>query len=59
MNALFFYNFSQSRFEDFYDLEDGDWGWFSTNIDEDREQFVTLPVPETPDDFYFYYFSIR
>ena len=51
--------FRQSRFEDFYDSEDGDWGWFSTNIDEDREQFFTLTVPETPDEFYFYYFSIR
>jgi hypothetical protein len=51
--------FRQSRFDDFYDREDGDWGWLSTNIDEDREQFFTLTVPETPDEFYFYYFSIR
>ncbi len=53
------FHLRQSRFDDFYDREDGDWGWLSTNIDEDREQFFTLTVPETPDEFYFYYFSIR
>jgi hypothetical protein len=50
--------FRQSRFEDFYDIGDGDWGWITTNIDEDGEQFVTLPLPETPDDFYFHVFSM-
>ena len=57
--SLLHFLLRQSRFDDFYDREDGDWGWFSINIDEDREQFVTLTVPETPDEFYFYYFSIR
>ena len=28
----------QSRFEDFYDVGDGDWGWITANIDEDGEQ---------------------
>jgi hypothetical protein len=37
-NRTPFCNDRQSRFDDFYDREDGDWGWFSTNIDEDREQ---------------------
>ena len=44
----------QSRFEDFYDVGDGDWGWVTANIDEDGEQFYTLPLPETPDDFFFH-----
>ncbi|TRY72565.1 hypothetical protein TCAL_06513 [Tigriopus californicus] len=48
----------QSRFEDFYDIADGDWGWIITNIDEDGEQFLTLDIPETPDDFYFNIFSL-
>ena len=48
----------QSRFEDFYDVGDGDWGWITTNIDEDGEQFVNLALPETPDDFYFHVFSM-
>jgi len=34
----------QSRFEDFYDKDDGDWGYFDANIDEDREQFIELQV---------------
>ena len=48
----------QSRFEDFYDVGDGDWGWITANIDEDGEQFVNLALPETPDDFYFHVFSM-
>ena len=48
----------QSRFQDFYDVGDGDWGWLETNIDEDGEQFVTLEIPETSDDFYFHVFSL-
>ena len=31
-----------NRYDDFYDNWDGEWGWFDTNIDEDREQFVTI-----------------
>lgn len=33
-----------SRYDDFYDNWDGDWAWFDTNIDEDKEQFVTIEV---------------
>ena len=46
------------RFEDFYDIGDGDWGWMETNIDEDGEQFVTLELPETPDVFAFHVVSV-
>ena len=48
-----FRNSRQSRFEDFYDVGDGDWGWINTNLDHDGEQFFQLEIPETPDDFYF------
>ena len=47
-----------NSFEDFYDVGDGDWGWITTNIDGDGEQFVNLALPETPDDFYFNVFSM-
>lgn len=39
-------------------MGDGDWGWYETNIDHDREQFVTFELPETPDDFFFHAFSV-
>ena len=48
----------QSRFEDFYDVGDGDWAWLDVNIDEDGEQFYELEVPETPDDFWLSVFSM-
>ena len=47
-----------SRYDDYYDNWDGDWGWFDANIDEDREQFVHVPVPETCDDWYLTAFSV-
>ena len=47
-----------NRYDDFYDNWDGEWGWFDTNIDEDREQFVTIEVPETADDWFFTAFSV-
>ena len=47
-----------NRYDDFYDNWDGDWGWFDANIDEDREQFVHVPVPETCDEWYFTAFSV-
>ncbi len=48
----------QSRFEDFYDVGDGDWGWTEANMDHDGEQFLTLILPETPDSFFTHAFSI-
>ena len=53
-----FRNSRMSRFEDFYDVGDGDWGWVDTNLDHDGEQFFKLEIPETPDDFYFHVFSV-
>ena len=47
-----------NRYDDFYDNWDGDWGWFDANIDEDREQFVHVPVPETCDEWFFTAFSV-
>ncbi|XP_023330083.1 CD109 antigen [Eurytemora carolleeae] len=47
-----------SRFDDFYDNEDGEWGWFDTNIDEDHEQFLELEVPETAEEWFFTAFSV-
>ena len=47
-----------SRYDDYYDNWDGDWGWFDANIDEDREQFVHVAVPETCDDWYLTAFSV-
>ena len=47
-----------NRYDDFYDNWDGEWGWFDTNIDEDREQFVNIEVPETCDDWFFTAFSV-
>lgn len=47
-----------NRYDDYYDNWDGDWGWFDANIDEDREQFVKIPLPETCDEWYFTAFSV-
>ena len=47
-----------NRYDDFYDNWDGEWAWFDTNIDEDREQFVTIEVPETADDWFLTAFSV-
>ena len=47
-----------NRYDDYYDNWDGDWGWFDANIDEDREQFVHIPLPETCDDWYLTAFSV-
>jgi len=47
-----------NRYDDFYDNWDGEWGWFDTNIDEDREQFINIEVPETCDDWFFTTFSV-
>lgn len=53
------YRFSRfNRYDDFYDNWDGDWGWFDVNIDEDREQFETIEVPETADDWFLNAFSV-
>ena len=53
-----FRNSRMNRFEDFYDVGDGDWGWINTNLDHDGEQFFKIEIPETPDDFYFNVFSV-
>ncbi len=29
-----------NRYLDYYDAGDGDWGWLTENIDEDREQVL-------------------
>ena len=42
-----------NRFDSFYDISDGDWGWINTNIDEDHEEFRTLDVPETAEEWFF------
>ena len=47
-----------NRYDDFYDNWDGDWAWLEANIDEDREQFVHVPVPETCDEWFFTAFSV-
>ena len=47
-----------NRYDDYYDNWDGDWGWVDANIDEDREQFVKIPVPETCDEWYLTAFSV-
>ena len=63
-----------NRYDDFYDNWDGDWAWLEANIDEDREQvtflaalrfnaycivqFLTVPVPETCDDWFLTAFSV-
>ena len=39
-----------NRYNDYYD-SDGDWGWFTVNIDEDKEQFYNLQIPLTTDDW--------
>ena len=44
--SLFYCRFN--RYVDYYD-SDGDWGWFTANIDEDKEQFYTLHIPLTTD----------
>ena len=50
-------NVTLCRYNDYYDY-DGDWGWVTANIDEDREQFYNLDIPLTTDDWYFSVFSI-
>ena len=50
-------NITLCRYNDYYDY-DGDWGWVTANIDEDREQFYNLDIPLTTDDWYFSVFSI-
>ncbi len=47
-----------NRYADYYDASDGDWGWLTVNIDEDREQFYNLGIPLTTDDWFFNAFSI-
>ena len=47
-----------NRYSDFYDIGDGEWGWFDENIDEDREQFIVRDIPLTTDRWYFNVFSI-
>ena len=47
-----------NRYSDFYDIGDGEWGWFDTNIDEDREQFIVRDIPLTTDKWFFNVFSI-
>ena len=44
------HNFRFNRYADYYDF-DGDWGYFTENIDEDKEQFYTLPIPLTTDEW--------
>ncbi len=46
-----------NRYVDYYDW-DGDWGWFTVNIDEDKEQFYNLNIPLTTDNWYFSVFTI-
>ena len=46
-----------NRYVDYYD-GDGDWGWFTANIDEDKEQFYNLQIPLTTDNWYFNVFTI-
>ena len=52
------YDFFGNRYSDFYDIHDGEWGWFDTNIDEDREQFIVREIPLTTDKWFFNVFSI-
>jgi len=47
-----------NRITEFYDIGDGDWGWFEVNIDEDREQFLTLKVPLITDSWFVHVMSI-
>ena len=47
-----------NRYSDFYDIGEGEWGWFDTNIDEDREQFIVREIPLTTDKWFFNVFSI-
>jgi len=47
-----------NRYSDFYDISDGEWGWFDANIDEDREQFIVREIPLTTDRWFFNVFSI-
>ena len=46
------------RYDDYYDNWDGDWGWFDANIDEDKEQFIKIPLPPTCDEWYLTAFSV-
>ena len=57
--AMSRFRFSRlNRYHDFYDIGVEGWGWFDVNIDEDREQFITLDVPLTTDTWTFNAFSI-
>jgi len=47
-----------SRYEDFYDVGDGDWGHFTLNMDHDGEAFVSLELPPTPDVFAFHVLAV-
>jgi hypothetical protein len=47
-----------NRITEFYDIGDGDWGWFEVNIDEDREQFLQLKVPLITDSWFVHVMSI-
>ena len=48
-----------NRYSDFYDIGDGEWGWFDENIDEDREQFIVRDIPLTTDRWYFNVFRLE
>ena len=53
--------FKLSRWDrntEFFDIGDGDWGWFEVNIDEDKEQFLTLKVPLITDSWFVHVMSI-
>ena len=66
-NEIFLCNFQEqtlrfrlsrfNRYVDYYD-GDGDWGWFTVNIDEDKEQFYNLDIPLTTDDWFFNVFTV-
>ena len=49
-NNSFKITFRFNRYADYYDF-DGDWGFFTENIDEDKEQFYTLNIPLTTDEW--------
>jgi len=46
------------RNTEFYDIGDGDWGWFALNIDEDKEQFPNFAVPLITDSWFLHVMSI-
>ena len=51
ISKFYCFYFRFNRYNDYYD-SDGDWGWFTVNIDEDKEQFYNLQIPLTTDDWY-------